>query len=103
MARRRPAGLNKPTSESQGKPSRPIPKQKPIFNGLVIAAVGDMGPRWKSSDIARWVRLRSGKFVETMDSHGVGLAVTHLLCTVEAYKAREPMGGYQVTLASFRG
>ncbi|EAQ88985.1 hypothetical protein CHGG_05604 [Chaetomium globosum CBS 148.51] len=84
-------------------------KEKPIFRGLTIAAVGSLGgsAQWSDTNIARWVGLREGRFVR--DGVGVGVVagggslsvgvgeggdgggdgdgeVTHVVCTGEEFR-----------------
>lgn len=51
-------------------------KEKPIFRGLTIAAVGSLGgsAQWSDANIARWVGLREGRFVR--EGAGVALGVS---------------------------
>ncbi|KAH6627648.1 hypothetical protein F5144DRAFT_514315 [Chaetomium tenue] len=81
-------------------------KEKPIFRGLTIAAVGSLGgsAQWSDANITRWVGLREGRFVR--DGVGVDVAaggsvgadvgegvhgdgggeVTHVVCTGEEFR-----------------
>ncbi|KAL1855233.1 hypothetical protein VTK73DRAFT_8620 [Phialemonium thermophilum] len=59
--------------------------EKPIFRGLVIALACPLDGQWSETNIARWVALRSGVFSSEMTD-----AVTHLICTVKAFKDRVP-------------
>ncbi|KAK3692414.1 hypothetical protein B0T22DRAFT_13035 [Podospora appendiculata] len=63
----------------------PIAKQKPIFEGLTIALAGELGGQWTETNIARWVGLREGTFVQQMDE-----SVTHLVCSAEEFKKNGP-------------
>ncbi|KAK3333539.1 hypothetical protein B0T19DRAFT_440293 [Cercophora scortea] len=63
----------------------PVAKQKPIFKGLTIALAGELGGQWTETNIARWVGLREGTFVQQMDE-----SVTHLVCSAEEFKKNGP-------------
>ncbi|KAH6841105.1 hypothetical protein B0I37DRAFT_357920 [Chaetomium sp. MPI-CAGE-AT-0009] len=53
-------------------------KEKPIFRGLTIAAVGNLGgsAQWTDANLARWVGLREGRFVRD----GAGVVKAALKC-----------------------
>ncbi|KAK3296244.1 uncharacterized protein B0H64DRAFT_461274 [Chaetomium fimeti] len=89
-------------------------KEKPIFRGLTIAAVGNLGgsAQWTDTNIARWVGLREGRFVRDGAGAGAGASVsmgagkiigvgngegtgaggdaevTHVVCTGEEFRRR---------------
>ena len=89
-------------------------KEKPIFRGLTIAAVGNLGgsAQWSDTNITRWVGLREGRFVR--DGAGMALSVsagtsiggedgvgrsgdvevTHVVCTGEEFKRGGRLGTY---------
>lgn len=69
---------------------------KPIFRGLTIAVVGDLGgnPSWTDTNITRWVELRKGRFVREMSDD-----VTHVLCSKEEFKRMGPMGASQSNIS----
>ncbi|KAL2134271.1 hypothetical protein VTI74DRAFT_638 [Chaetomium olivicolor] len=73
-------------------------KEKPIFRGLTIAAVGDLGgsAQWTDTNIARWVGLREGKFVRDWElgkeaESAVEEGITHVVCSQEEFRRRESL------------
>ena len=95
-------------------------KEKPIFRGLTIAAVGNLGgsAQWSDANITRWVGLREGRFVRDGAGMRLGLGlglsisagvnigdgevggrgreveVTHVVCTGEEFKRGGKVGAY---------
>ncbi|KAK1832308.1 hypothetical protein QBC39DRAFT_281480, partial [Podospora conica] len=61
--------------------------EKPIFKDLVIAIAGPLEGQWTDLNVSRWVSQRAGRFAAQMSA-----AVTHLVCSDEAFKARGPRG-----------
>jgi hypothetical protein len=89
-------------------------KEKPIFRGLTIAAVGNLGgsAQWSDANITRWVGLREGRFVRDGAGMALGVStgtsiggedgvgrggdveVTHVVCTGEEFKRGGKLGTY---------
>ncbi|KXJ94483.1 hypothetical protein Micbo1qcDRAFT_221021 [Microdochium bolleyi] len=65
--------------------------QKPILQNCVIALAGDLGkPDWTDEQIDKWVSMRRGKYVRSLDSV-LGTSsddddITHVLATEELFR-----------------
>lgn len=62
------------------------------LNGVVICIAGKLihdanNGQWNEENIKRWIEARSGKLVDVMSD-----SVTHLLCSIAAYKAKNDKG-----------
>ena len=66
-------------------------KEKPIFEGVTVAIAGELGGQWTDTNVARWVHLRGGKLVQTLED-----SVTHLVCSADEFKARGAKGTFSV-------
>jgi hypothetical protein len=75
-------------------------KPKPIFRGLTIVAVGDLGgsTQWTDTNMARWIGLREGKFVRderlVREMLGESHQVTHLVCSGKEFRRMGGLGTY---------
>ncbi|KAK3374963.1 hypothetical protein B0H63DRAFT_526253 [Podospora didyma] len=69
-------------------------KEKSMFDRITVAVVGEFSGQWLVDNIARWVGLRGGKFIQQMDE-----SVTHLVCSKVEFKKK----GAKVKAALGRG
>lgn len=75
-------------------------KEKPIFRGQTIGAVGDLtrangSNQWTDTNITRWVTLREGRFIR-LDGHAASLReeVTHVVCSKKEFERRGSLRKY---------
>jgi len=81
----------KPTTSKPAKPAKASKPEKAIFRGLSVSIAGNIinskGESEPYENIIRWFRLHGGNYDQEVQSD-----TTHLICSIEEYKARGPQG-----------
>jgi hypothetical protein len=61
--------------------------EKQIFQDVRLAVACSLGGQWTEANIIRWLSRRGGVFTTEVTDQ-----TTHLICTVEEYKAKSLKG-----------
>lgn len=66
-------------------------KPRPIFNGVVAAAAGDLGGKMSDANLSKWLRNYGGRFSVDFDDN-----VTHLMATEDQFNKKTGRGKWSL-------